>query len=63
VTEHDHTPEEERRIREAALDETIEDSFPASDPPSTNPNPDDHDALEKRGPAGDRPRPTAPRRS
>jgi hypothetical protein len=26
--------------REAALDETIEQSFPASDPPSTDPNPD-----------------------
>lgn len=43
--DHQHTPEEERRIREAALDQTIEGSFPASDPPSTNPNPDDHDAL------------------
>lgn len=41
---HHHTPEEEREIREAALDETVEDSFPASDPPSTLPNPDDHDA-------------------
>jgi hypothetical protein len=46
--DHDHTPEEERRIREAALDETIEDSFPASDPPSTIPNPDDDDALEDK---------------
>jgi hypothetical protein len=44
--EHQHTPEEEREIREAALDQTIEASFPASDPPSTNPNPDDHDALD-----------------
>lgn len=44
-THHRHTPEEERRIREAALDHTIEGSFPASDPPSTNPNPDDHDAI------------------
>jgi preprotein translocase subunit SecA len=43
---HHHTPEEERKIREAALDRTIEGSFPASDPPSTDPNPDDHDALE-----------------
>jgi len=41
---HDHTPEEERRIREAALDETIAGSFPASDPPSSLPNPDEHDA-------------------
>jgi hypothetical protein len=44
---HDHTPEEERRIREAALDETIEESFPASDPPSSIPNPDNHDAVDR----------------
>ena len=46
VTEdaHHHTPEEEHRIREAALDETIAESFPASDPPSSLPNPDEHDA-------------------
>ena len=49
-TEHQHTPEEEHRIREAALDETIEGSFPASDPPSSNPNPDDHGALERQRP-------------
>jgi hypothetical protein len=42
---HQHTPEEERKIREAALDQTIEGSFPASDPPSSNPNPDDHGAV------------------
>jgi hypothetical protein len=46
--EHEHTAEEEREIRDAALDETIEASFPASDPPSSNPNPDDHEALERR---------------
>jgi hypothetical protein len=44
---HQHTPEEERRIREAALDQTIEGSFPASDPPSSIPNPDNHDAIAK----------------
>ena len=44
---HEHTPEEERRIREAALDETIAGSFPASDPPSSDPNPDDHSALDR----------------
>ena len=33
-------PVRERIRREAALDETIEQSFPASDPPSTDPNPD-----------------------
>ena len=47
-TQHRHSPEEERKIREAALDQTIEGSFPASDPPSSNPNPDDHAALERR---------------
>ena len=50
---HQHTPEEERQIREAALDETIEGSFPASDPPSTGPNPDDHDAIVRETPADD----------
>jgi hypothetical protein len=44
--DHHHTPEEERRIREAALDETLAETFPASDPPSTIPNPDDDDVLE-----------------
>jgi hypothetical protein len=46
TTDHQHSPEEERKIREAALDRTIEESFPASDPPSSDPNPDNHDALE-----------------
>ena len=50
-TGHQHTPEEERRIREAALDKTIADSFPASDPPSSDPNPDDHSAIERKRPA------------
>ena len=40
-----HTAECERQRREAALDETIEQSFPASDPPSTDPNPDSHTAI------------------
>jgi len=47
--QHRHTPEEERRIREAALDRTIAASFPASDPPSSDPNPDDEDALPPGG--------------
>jgi hypothetical protein len=41
----EHTPEQERLVREAALDQTIDSSFPASDPASTNPNPFDQDAL------------------
>ena len=54
TTQHQHTAEEERKIREAALDQTIESSFPASDPPSTDPNPDDHTALEPPGPPTER---------
>jgi len=42
---HRHTNEEEHAIREAALDETIANSFPASDPPSSIPNPDQHDTA------------------
>ena len=41
---HRLTPEEERRIRDAALDETLAQTFPTSDTLSTLPNPDD-DAL------------------
>jgi hypothetical protein len=42
------SPDEEREIREAALDETIEATFPASDPPSSIPDPADPGALERR---------------
>jgi hypothetical protein len=42
---HDHTKDEERRIREAALDRTLAESFPASDAPSSVPNPDDDTLL------------------
>jgi hypothetical protein len=45
--DHHHTPDEERRIREAALDQTIADTFPASDPPSTIPNPDEDEVVEE----------------
>ena len=45
---HKHSKEEERQIREAALDETLAESFPASDPPSTVPNPDDDATLEDK---------------
>jgi hypothetical protein len=37
----------ERAMREAALDETIEASFPASDPPSSLPNPADPGAIDR----------------
>lgn len=53
-TAHQHTPEEERRIREAALDKTIEETFPASDPLSSDPNPDDHSALQPAPPPGEK---------
>ena len=48
--EHKHTPEEERLIREAALDHTLEETFPASDPPSSLPNPDDDELIAVRQP-------------
>ena len=44
-SKHKHTKEEERALREDALDETIANSFPASDPPSSIPNPDQHDTM------------------
>ena len=47
-TDHRHSPAEERAIREAALDETIAGTFPASDPPSSIPNPDEHEAGVKK---------------
>jgi hypothetical protein len=50
--DHQQSAAEERLIREAALDETIAQSFPASDPPSTNPNPDAHDIFEELVRAG-----------
>ena len=58
---HRESEAEERRHREAALDKTIEASFPASDPPSTDPNPDAHDVDENvvrndRGTASERAR-------
>jgi hypothetical protein len=43
----EHSSRQERKVRERALDETIEDSFPASDPPSSIPNPDDESVLER----------------
>jgi hypothetical protein len=33
----------EQRLRERALDKTVEDSFPSSDPPSSIPNPGEED--------------------
>jgi hypothetical protein len=44
--------------REAALDETIEQSFPASDPLSSDPNPDTHDAITGGTSEDDKPHPT-----
>jgi hypothetical protein len=40
-----HSNTSERDRREAGLDDTIEQSFPASDPPSSDPNPDTHDVI------------------
>ena len=41
---------EERRIREAALDETLAGTFPASDPLSSDPNPYNPAAVEQDAP-------------
>jgi hypothetical protein len=41
--EHDATSDE---IREENLDKTIEDSFPASDPPSSIPDPDEDEGKD-----------------
>jgi len=43
------SPHATRRTRHsgAAFDQPIEASFPASDPPSSDPNPDDHVALDR----------------
>ena len=37
--------QEEGETREENLDKTIEDSFPASDPPSSIPDPDEEEAA------------------
>jgi hypothetical protein len=37
---------DERTVREAALDRTIENSFPASDPPSSIPDPYDPASID-----------------
>jgi hypothetical protein len=47
ATDQQQSEAEERRTREAALDKTIEDTFPASDPLSTDPNPDATDAFDE----------------
>lgn len=43
----ERTAAEEREVREAALDETIAASFPASDPLSTDPNPDSPEVRDR----------------
>ena len=51
-----HSNAGERERREAALDRTIEQSFPASDAPSTDPNPDTHDVVPRERSRDDTPR-------
>jgi len=55
MTDHLHSKAEERRIREAALDETLDATFPASDPLSSIPNPDEHDAVSETPPSPNSP--------
>ena len=49
---HTGCSDEEDAIREAALDETIAASFPASDPASSLPNPKERDAEGLSPPPG-----------
>ena len=42
---HHKSEEEEKREREEGLDKTLEESFPASDPPSSIPDPEDEDSA------------------
>jgi hypothetical protein len=47
MANHDDSgTEEERRKRELTLDKTLADSFPASDPLSSDPNPYPEDAEQ-----------------
>ena len=50
---HEPTTKEEKRSRDAALDETLEGTMDASDAPSTIPNPDEDDLLEQIEEPGD----------
>jgi len=43
--EHHKSEIKEKEEREENLDKTIEDSFPASDPPSSIPDPEDEDSA------------------
>lgn len=38
---HPTQPEDEHEKRERGMDQTIEDTYPASDPPSTIPDPEE----------------------
>ena len=42
-------PKEDDVIREKMLDKTLADSYPASDPPSTIPDPGEDDSLVPEG--------------
>lgn len=42
---HNKSEEEEKREREEGLDKTLEESFPASDPPSSIPDPEDEESA------------------
>jgi hypothetical protein len=45
-----HATEDEKKKREEGLDRTVEQSFPASDPPSSIPDPDDDELAEPSQP-------------
>ena len=41
LNEHPDPPDDEREKRERGMDQTLEDTYPASDPPSTIPDPEE----------------------
>jgi hypothetical protein len=58
---HEPTTKEEKRSRDAALDDTLEGTMDASDAPSTIPNPDrdaaEHDRDDDDASGSERPQP------
>jgi hypothetical protein len=52
IEAYEDSSDEERRLREAGLDDTIAATFPASDPPSSLPNPDLRDGVSDGAPPG-----------
>jgi hypothetical protein len=46
-------PEREREVKDKMMDKTLADSYPASDPPSTIPDPSEEDSLDAEADKGE----------